>query len=117
LAGHQLRVPAHFDAEVYSALRRHRRMGGVTAARLDALVSLLAEFTAQRVALSGLLVAAHGLGERFSSSDSLYVALSQLQRADLVTADSALARAATGVIPVRLISPPSPAAPSSAPPS
>ena len=106
LAGHDLAAPAHFDAEVFRALRRARRRRLLTASDLSARLRLLASLAAERVPLPPLLASADALGERFSAPDSLYVALAQVIGAQLVTCDAGLARACTGLVSVRLVSAP-----------
>lgn len=97
-------VPAHFDGEVYGALRSLDRRGKLSSGQLDAIVPLLARFRAERVPLARLLARAHALGARFSTSDSFYVALALRANGELLTADDPLARAASPLVPVRLIS-------------
>ena len=96
-------MPAHFDAEVYSAFRRQFRQGLLSRAELDRVVPRLASLVAERVALPPLLADAHVLAERLSAGDAFYVALARVRRIELWTADARLDRAAAGLAKVRLI--------------
>jgi predicted nucleic acid-binding protein len=96
-------VPAHFDVEVYAALRSLDRRRMLAPGALDRIVPLLARFRAERVPLARLLATAHALGTRFSARDSFYVALADRLRGELVTADRALAGSASTLVRVRLI--------------
>jgi predicted nucleic acid-binding protein len=99
----RLAVPAHFDAEVYSAFRRHFRQGLLTRLELDRVAAQLARLAAERVALPWLLADAHVLADRFSAGDAFYVALARARGIELWTADARLERAATQLARVRLI--------------
>jgi predicted nucleic acid-binding protein len=96
-------VPAHFDAEVYSAFRRQFRQGLLSRAELDRVVPRLARLVAERVALPPLLADAHLLADRLSAGDAFYVALARVRRIELWTADERLERAAAGLAKLRLI--------------
>ena len=103
LRGAALTVPAHFDAEVYHALRRARRRSRISPAVLEDLLRRLSTLAAERVELPPLLASANALGVRFSPPDSLYVALARALDAELLTCDEPLAVACDGVTRVRLI--------------
>ena len=103
VANERLIVPAHFDAEVYAAFRRLFRRGLVDRARLDLITSRLIALAAERVALAPLLPEAHRLADRLSAADAFYVALARARGVTLLTADAALARAATGLAEVQLV--------------
>ena len=103
IANERLAVPAHFDAEVYSAFRRHFRQGLMARAQLERIPSRLAALAADRVALPPLLAEAHALADRVSVGDAFYLALARVRSAELLTADAHLARAAVGLARVRLI--------------
>ena len=100
----RLAVPAHFDAEVYSAFRRHFRQGLLTRPQLDRVAASLLTLAAERVALSPLLADAHLLADRLSAGDAFYVALARAHRIELWTADARLERAAVGLANLRLFS-------------
>ena len=96
-------MPAHFDGEVYGALRSLDRRRRLAPGALDRMVPLLAQLRAERVPLAQLLTQAHALGTPFSPSDAFYVALAARARAELLTADRALARSASSLVRVRLM--------------
>ncbi len=103
LVNERIAVPAHFDAEVYSAFRRHFRLGLLTRRQLDRVSSNLLSLAAERVALPPLLADAHMLADRLSTGDAFYVALARTRRIELWTADARLERGAAGLAKVRLI--------------
>jgi predicted nucleic acid-binding protein len=103
LVNERLAVPAHFDAEVYSAFRRHFRHGLLTRRQLDRVIANLLTLAAERVALPPLLADAHALADRLSAGDAFYVALARVRRIELWTADARLERGAAGLAKVRLI--------------
>ena len=103
LVNERLVVPAHFDAEVYSAFRRHFRQDLLTRRQLDRVAVELVRLAAERVALSPLLADAHVLADRLSAGDAFYVALARVRRIELWTADARLQRGAAGLAKVRLI--------------
>jgi predicted nucleic acid-binding protein len=102
LRGRHFSVPAHFDAEVYEALRKLDRRGILSLGQLDAIIPTLVRFRAKRVPLRILIRDAHTLGPRFSARDALYVALARRLDAELFTRDGALARACSGFVEARL---------------
>jgi len=95
-------VPAHFDGEVYAALRRLDRRGLLAPGQLDAIVPLLMKLRAKRVPLRGLLLDAHKLGARFSPRDAFYVALARRIDGELFTRDAALVAACSRLARARL---------------
>jgi predicted nucleic acid-binding protein len=101
--GERLAVPAHFDAEVYSAFRRHFRQGLLTRRQLDRVCANLVALAAERVALPPLLAEAHVLADLLSTGDAFYVALARVRRIELWTADARLQRGAAGLAKIRLI--------------
>lgn len=103
MVNERLAVPAHFDAEVYSAFRRHFRQGLLTRRQLDRFTADLVTLAAERVALPPLLADAHVLADRLSAGDAFYVALARVRQIELWTADARLARGAAGLAKVRLI--------------
>lgn len=98
-----VRVPAHFDAEVFAAVRRlvRRRIVAVDRAGLGLLFT--ARLVAGRVSLLPLYAEAFNVRERFGPSDVFYAVLARSLSATLVTSDAALARAARGYVDVRYI--------------
>ena len=103
MVSERLAVPAHFDAEVYSAFRRHFRQGLLTRRQFDRVSANLVALAAERVALPTLLADAHVLADRLSASDAFYIALARVRRIELWTADARLERGAAGLANVRLI--------------
>jgi predicted nucleic acid-binding protein len=99
----RLAVPAHFDAEVYSAFRRQFSQGLLTRRQLDGVTANLLTLAAERVPLPPLLADAHALSDRLSTSDTFYVALARARRVELWTADIRLERGAAGIAKVRLL--------------
>lgn len=103
MVNERLAVPAHFDAEVYSAFRRAFRQGLLKRGQLDRIGANLVHLAAERVALPPLLAEAHVLADRLSVGDAFYVALARIRRIELWTADARLERGAAGLAHVRLI--------------
>jgi predicted nucleic acid-binding protein len=103
LINERLAVPAHFDAEVYGAFRRHFRLGLLTRRELDRVSAALVTLAAERVALPPLLADAHVLADRLSAGDAFYVALARVRRIELWTVDARFERRAAGLAKVRLI--------------
>jgi predicted nucleic acid-binding protein len=93
LRGHRVLVPAHFDAEVFSALGRLVRAGDLSAELVDPILTELARAPFVRYTLQPLLVAAWGLRHNLALRDALYVALARRLGALLVTGDARLAKA------------------------
>ncbi len=85
-------VPAHFDAEVLSALGRLCRAGHVTVDEVSALVDALARAPFSRHPLQGLIRGAWSRRENHRLVDALYVELAERLRAPLITTDSRLAK-------------------------
>jgi predicted nucleic acid-binding protein len=88
---------------VLHALVRRERRGIATAEATGASLARLETFAAERVPISGLLRHAYRLGPQFSGPDALYVVLAIARRAELVTSDEGLARAAAGIVGVRFV--------------
>lgn len=93
LRGATAAVPAHFDAEVLSALGRLSRAAELADERVEAGLDLLARAPFRRYALAPLLGDAWELRRNVSLRDALYVALARHLEAGLLTADARLARA------------------------
>ena len=87
-------MPAHFEADTYSGLRRMAFLGTLDRSRVPAAVALIAGMPGERVPLAPLLPHAYALFDRVGAHDAFYVVLAQLQGAPLLTADGPLARAA-----------------------
>lgn len=97
-------MPAHFDAEVFAAIRRLIRRRLLDVERAELALADSARLAAERVALATLLAEAFVVRDRFGASDVFYAVLARRRSATLVTSDEALARAAAGYVDVRYIS-------------
>jgi predicted nucleic acid-binding protein len=91
-----LAAPAHLDAEVFSALTRLERAGGLPHA--EERVQALSEMPVERFPLPPLLMAAFALRESVAARDALYVSLAVSLEAQLITTDDRLARAVAGIV-------------------
>ena len=88
-------VPASFDAETFSGLRRLFVQRAITPVALLEAVDKLALFDAERVHIRSSLRAAVRLIENFGGHDVFYVLLAIDRGCPLLTCDLGLARAAT----------------------
>lgn len=93
LRGETIAAPAHFDAEVLSALGRLAREGEPGEERVELSIGALARAPVHRFPVAPLLLAAWSLRANVALRDALYVALARRLDAVLVTADARLARA------------------------
>jgi predicted nucleic acid-binding protein len=93
LRGHELHVPAHFDAEVLSALGRLQRAGEMTVRQVTARLQRVAAAPMERHLLVPLLSDAWKLRHNVRLVDALYVALADRLGAPIVTTDVGLAAA------------------------
>lgn len=93
LRGHELHVPAHFDAEVLSALGRLERSGHLEAADAAERIERLAAAPFERHPLAPLLTGAWQRRHNLRLVDALYVELADRIEAPIVTVDSGLAAA------------------------
>jgi predicted nucleic acid-binding protein len=89
-----LHAPAHIDAEVLSALGRLHRAGTITAPQVGSRLEALETAPIERHALMSLLAGAWRRRDRFRLVDALYIELSEMLGASLVTTDGRLASAA-----------------------
>jgi len=87
-------VPAHFDAEVYGALRRGYLHRSIDRDRLLIAVDRLRRFKAERLAIVPLLPNVVGLADVIGAHDVFYVLLAISRACPLVTGDQRLARSA-----------------------
>jgi predicted nucleic acid-binding protein len=103
LSNEVLRVPVHFDAEVYGGIRRMIRRRELNEAEaLEGLFSAR-RLRLQRVAIVPLVAQAFALRDRFAAYDAFYAVVARLSGATLVTCDRGLARAANGYCKVGYI--------------
>jgi predicted nucleic acid-binding protein len=91
LRGHVVHVPAHFDAEVLSALGRLHRAGAIPADEVGRGLEQLASAPVERHALPPLLAAAWAHRANVRLVDALYLALADRLGAPLLTLDRGLA--------------------------
>jgi predicted nucleic acid-binding protein len=83
-------VPAHFDAEVLSALGRLQRGGELSEAQVEARVALTAQAPFHRHLLAPLL---EGAWARHHNVDALYIELANQLDATVITTDSGMSAA------------------------
>jgi len=95
-----LHVPALCDVEVIAALRRALLARALTERRAREAVTDYLALPLARHAHEPLLERALALRHNFSAYDATYVALAEGLRAELLTADDALGRAARRYVPV-----------------
>jgi predicted nucleic acid-binding protein len=93
LVGSELHVPAHFDAEVLSALGRLHRASRLTARQVTERVELLATGPMARHLLQPLLKGAWRRRENLRLVDALYVELASQLDTAIITTDHGLAAA------------------------
>lgn len=105
LRGSRVVVPAHFDAEVFSALGRLVRSGDIEEGLMEPILHELARAPFTRYALRPLLAASWSLRHNLALRDALYVALARRLEAPLVTADARLAQAPHLGVEVILVQP------------
>lgn len=93
IRNHDVNVPAHFDAEVMSALGRMHRSGRVDANEVTVRLGQLGNSPFVRHNLPPLLQGAWELRDNLRLVDALYVQLATRLTARLITADHSLANA------------------------
>lgn len=89
---HDLWAPHLIDAEVGHALRRHVRLGVLTADAAGRALWEVDDLPVERVEHDLLIHVAWGLRDNFSFYDALYVALALMLDEPLLTFDARLAR-------------------------
>ena len=94
LGGCAVHVPAHFDAEVLSALGRLSRAGDLGPRAVARRLEVLAVAPFERHAIAPLLTPAWRLRARIRLVDALYVALAEELSVPIITLDRGLASAA-----------------------
>lgn len=87
-------APVHFDAEVYSTLRRLHLQRRLDRRRFELAVDRLERFDAERLEIVSLLSNVVGLVDVFGAHDVFYVLLAMSRDCPLVTCDLSLGRAA-----------------------
>ena len=93
LRGCVVHVPAHFDADVSSALGRLHRAGDLEPQQVADSVAVVAEAPFERHELAPLLAAAWSRRANVRLVDALYIALAETLSAPLITLDRGLASA------------------------
>lgn len=93
LRGTELHTPAHFDAEVLSALGRLQRAGALSSRQVGTRLRLIADAPIQRHLLTPLLADTWKLRHNLRLVDALYVELASQLDAPIITTDSGLAGA------------------------
>lgn len=101
----RLAAPELLDLEVGHALRRHVQAGTVTTERAGRALGALVQMPIWRVPHRDVVGRAWELRDNLSIYDASYVALAELLRAPLLTADGRLARAPGVRCHVELIGP------------
>lgn len=93
LHGYELHAPAHFDAEVLSALGRLHRGSHLTARQAAARIQRTVDAPIERHLLPPLLAGAWKSRHNLRLVDALYVELANQLGAPIVTTDAGLAAA------------------------
>jgi predicted nucleic acid-binding protein len=93
IADNEILVPAHFDAEVLSALGRLHRGGELSEAEVEARVALTARAPFHRHLLGPLLEGAWARRHNVRLVDALYVELANQADATIITTDSGMSAA------------------------
>ena len=93
LRGHSLHAPAHFDAEVLSALGRLQRSGQMSVRQTSSRIGRVASAPIERHLLPPLLEGAWKRRHDVRLVDALYVELAKNLQATILTTDSGLASA------------------------
>lgn len=93
LAGAELHAPAHFDAEVLSALGRLQRAGDLTVRTVGSRVDQLAAAPLYRHTLESLVAPAWRRRGDLRLTDALYAVLADELDAPIVTTDARFASA------------------------
>ena len=88
-----LAEPAHFQAEVLSAVGRHHRAGAASTQAVEDSLRRMMDLKAQEHPLEGLLLGAWVRRDNLRLADALYVELAAQLGAVVVTTDRLLARA------------------------
>jgi predicted nucleic acid-binding protein len=94
IRGAEVSVPAHFDAEVLSALGRLHRGGDLSEVEVEQRIALTAQAPFQRHLLDQLLDGAWSFHQNVRLVDALYIELANQLNAIIVTTDSGMAATA-----------------------
>ncbi|HEY6429024.1 MAG TPA: type II toxin-antitoxin system VapC family toxin [Acidimicrobiales bacterium] len=93
LHAQELHAPAHFDAEVLSALGRLQRGGHLSPGQVEERIDRLATAPIDRHTLPPLLAGAWSLRQNLRLVDALYVELARQLEVAIATTDAGLAGA------------------------
>jgi predicted nucleic acid-binding protein len=93
LHAQELHAPAHFDAEVLSALGRLQRGGHLSPGQVEERIDRLATAPIDRHTLPPLLAGAWSLRQNLRLVDALYVELARQLEVAIATTDTGLAGA------------------------
>lgn len=93
IAESDIAVPAHFDAEVLSALGRLQRGGELTEAEVETRVAITAHAPFRRHLLPPLLEGAWARHHNVRPVDALYIELGSQLGATIITTDSGMSAA------------------------
>jgi len=91
MRGSELHAPAHFDAEVLSALGRLHRDGHLSSSEVSTRLNLVQRLPIRRHELSPLLTGAWNRRGSLRLVDALYVELAEQLDAPIITSDGRLA--------------------------
>lgn len=97
----EVNVPAHFDAEVLSALGRLQRGGDLSELEVQERVALTAQAPFHRHLLAPLLEGAWALHHNVRLVDALYIELASQLDATIITTDSGMASASANAEHIR----------------
>lgn len=89
----ELHAPAHFDAEILSALGRLQRAGHLSARQVASRLARLADSPIQRHPLAPLLAGAWSRRNNLRLVDGLYVELASQLGTQVASTDEGLSRA------------------------
>jgi predicted nucleic acid-binding protein len=96
----EVHVPAHFDAEVLSALGHLQRGGDVSEIEVEERVALTSQAPFHRHLLAPLLGGAWALRHNVRLVDALYIELANQLDATIVTTDSGMASASANAVQI-----------------
>lgn len=93
ITDNEISVPAHFEAEVLSALGRLQRGGELSEAQIEVRVTLTAQAPFHRHLLAPLLEGAWARHHNVRLVDALYIELADQLGATIITTDSGMSAA------------------------
>lgn len=93
ISDNEVFVPAHFDAEVLSALGRLQRGGELSETEVEVRVTLTAQAPFHRQLLAPLLEGAWARHHNVRLVDALYIELASQLDATIITTDSGMSAA------------------------